>query len=62
MEGRMVLFADNTSSFAALIYERPGSSQRTSQRLVEAATYFLDENRGASTEVAWPQTHGHIRK
>jgi len=37
MQARIVLFADNTSSVAAMANESPGSSQRTSQRLMEVA-------------------------
>ena len=53
MQARIVLFADNTSSVSAITSERPGSSQRTSQKFVEAATHFLNENREAHIEVAW---------
>ena len=42
---RIVLFADNTASVTAITKEAPGSSQQTSQKFVETALTFLDENR-----------------
>ena len=60
MQARIVLFADNTSSVSAITSEKPGSSQQTSQRFVEAATYFLNKNREAHMEVAWVPGHTGI--
>ena len=58
VQARIVLFADNTPSVAAIPSERPGSSQRTSQTLVEAATQILDENTEVNIEVAWVPMNG----
>ena len=57
---RIVLFADNTASVTAITKEAPGSSQQTSQKFVEAATTFLDENRWATIEVSWVPGHMDI--
>jgi len=49
MQAKIVLFAYNkSSSVAAITSERPGSSQRTSQKFVEATRHFLHENREAN--------------
>ena len=40
----VILFADNTSSVEAITEEKPGPGQHISQRFVETATAFLDDN------------------
>ena len=57
---KIVLFADNTSSVASITSEKPGSSQQISQKFVETATSFLDENTRASIEVSWVPGHMDI--
>ena len=59
-QARIILFADNTSSIASIINEKPGSSQQISQKCVETATQFLNENRRASIEVSWVPGHMDI--
>ena len=54
---KIVLFADNTAAVTAITKETPGSSQQTSQKFVETATSFLDENRGAIIEISWVPGH-----
>ncbi len=54
---RIVLFADNTASVAAITKETPGSSQQTSQKFVEITITFLDKNRQAMIEVSWVPGH-----
>ena len=54
---RILLFTDNTASVTAITKEAPGSSQQVSQRFVETATAFLDENRRATIEVSWVPGH-----
>ena len=41
----IVLFADNTTSVDAITKENRGSSQQISQKFVETATTFPDENK-----------------
>ena len=57
---KIVLFADNTSSVASITSKKPGSSQPISQKFVETATSFLDENTRASIEVSWVPGHMNI--
>ena len=54
---RIVLFADNTASVTAITKETPGSSHQTSQKFVETAITFLDENRRVTIEVSWVPGH-----
>ena len=54
---RIVLFADNTASVTAITKETPGSSQQVSQKFVETAITFLDENRRATIEISWVPGH-----
>ena len=56
----IILFADNTSSVEAITEEKPGLSQHISQRFVEAAMSFLNENQGANIEVSWVPGHMNI--
>ena len=56
---RIALFADNKASVTAITKETPGLSQQTSQKFVEIAITFLDENRRATIEVSW--VSGHMR-
>jgi ribonuclease HI len=53
----IILFADNTSAVEAITKEKPGPSQELSQKFVEMATTFLDENRGAKIEITWVPGH-----
>ena len=59
-QSRIILFADNTSSVASIINEKPGSSQHISQKFMETATNFLNKNRRASIEVSWVPGHMKI--
>ena len=54
---KIVLFADNTASVTAITKETPGSSQQISQKFIETAITFLDENRRATIEVSWVPGH-----
>ena len=54
---RIILFADNTASVAAVTRETPGSSQQTSQIFVETAITFFNKNRRASIEVSLVPGH-----
>ena len=58
---KIVLFADNTASVTAITKEAPGPSQRTSQKFVEVAINFLNENNQATIEVSWVPGHMDIR-
>ena len=42
---KIILFADNTPSVTAITNETPGSSRQISQKFVETAITFLEENR-----------------
>jgi ribonuclease HI len=53
----IILFADNTSAVEAITKGKPGPSQELSQKFVEMATTFLDENRGARIEITWVPGH-----
>ena len=53
----IILFADNTSSVEAITEEKTGPSQQISQKFVETAMAFLDENKMANIEVSWVPGH-----